>query len=68
MEIPYLLLQEAGIVGVASIYWLDDPRFESGQEQKVFLSSKKLTPSMGLASPSVQWLSRFLPQSETAEA
>ena len=47
MEIPYLLLQEAGIVGVASIYWLDDPRFESGQEQKVFLSSKILTPSLG---------------------
>jgi len=65
--IPYLLLQEAGTVGVASIYRLDDLWFESKQEQQIFLCSRIFTPSLGPTQPSVQWLSRFLPQFETAE-
>ena len=44
-----------GVVGIATNYWLDDPRFESRQGQKIFHFSRTSKPAVGSTQPSVQW-------------
>jgi hypothetical protein len=44
---------------------LDDQRFDSWQEQDIFLVSKMSRPSLGPSQPPVQLVLRFLPWEES---